>query len=275
MYEQHLKQAGLSKEQAEIYELLIKKGPQKAGKISQKTTLKRGLVYKILEQLVDFGLVEKIEKEGQIATFIPAHPLKLRELAQKQEQQAKDAQLALAGVLPSIISDFNLVSGKPGVRFFEGASGLKQIYDDILATLKNSETFYLIRAAYEPVYKEKMIPIIDDFIKKRVKKNINVVALTPADELAEEKTTNTQADQAILFDRTLVDKKKYSQPVEIDIYGDKIAMLSFGQELIGTIIESPQISGALKEIFILAQKGAKLKPPLEDQGLYDGIRNVP
>lgn len=52
---------------------------------------------------------------------------------------------------------------------------------------------------------------------------------------------------------------EYTAPVEIDIYGDKIALMSFGKELIGVIIESPQIARALKEIFLLAKRGAETR----------------
>ena len=49
--------------------------------------------------------------------------------------------------------------------------------------------------------------------------------------------------------------------LEIDIYGNKVALLSFGKELIGTIIESKQIAEALKQIFDLAKLGAKKTTP--------------
>ena len=69
--------------------------------------------------------------------------------------------------LPALISDYNLVSGKPGIRFFEGVEGLKKIYEDVL---QNGENFYLVRSAYEPAYKEKIVPVIDEFIKKMSEK---------------------------------------------------------------------------------------------------------
>jgi hypothetical protein len=155
--------------------------------------------------------------------------------------------------LPALISDYNLVSGKPGIRFFEGQGGLEKIYEDILET---GENFYLVRSAYEPAYKGKIVPIIDEFIKKRVKKGISVTALTPRDRLAQ-KTTPEQ-DAKILYKRTWLDTKSYNAPVEIDIYGNKVALLSFGAEFIGVIIESPQIAKALKQLFLLSQKGATL-----------------
>ena len=38
----------------------------------------------------------------------------------------------------------------------------------------------------------------------------------------------------------------YTAPVEIDIFGDKVAILSFGKELVGMIAESKQIASIVK-----------------------------
>src|SRR3989304_10490683 len=132
MFKQFLPQAGLTENQAFIYEILVKNGPMSAGAVCKKTPLKRGLVYKILDELTEIGLVEKREKPREVAIFSPAHPLKIKALAKEREEKAKAAQAALEGVLPKIISDFNLSISKPGVQFFEGLDGIKQVLEDTL-----------------------------------------------------------------------------------------------------------------------------------------------
>jgi sugar-specific transcriptional regulator TrmB len=253
MYEKILQQALLTKDQAIVYTVLLKNGPLPAGKLTKKTPLKRSLVYKVLEQLTELGLVEKREKKGQAIVFQPNHPETIKELIENRQRQTENARAVLETTMPGLVSDFNLISGKPAVRFFEGIEGLKQIYDDILSTGKD---FYLIRSVYEPVYSEKIVPILERFIKKRVAKKISVTAITPRDFL-KGRVPSPREDAKILYKRTWVDKKHYDAPVEIDIYGDKIAFLSFGKELIGVIIESPQIAKALKKLFLLSQKAAK------------------
>ena len=131
-YSQTLTQAGLEPNAALVYEVLLQNGPLPAGKIHQKTPLKRGLVYKILVDLVGLGLVIKKLDVGKVAVFEPGHPLKLKELAEIKEKQAKQAQNALEGVLPQLISEFNLAAGKPGVRFFEGREGVWEVLKDSL-----------------------------------------------------------------------------------------------------------------------------------------------
>src|SRR3989338_135756 len=134
MYELPLVAAGLEPDQAQIYEILLKNGPLKAGKVALKSTLKRGLVYKILDELVELGLVIKNEPAGKVAIFEPAHPLKIKEFAEAKEAKLKTAQLALDGILGNLTSDYNLALNKPGVQFFEGMDGIKKILDDSLAS---------------------------------------------------------------------------------------------------------------------------------------------
>lgn len=250
MYDKFLEQALLTKDQATVYSALLKNGPLPAGRLAKKTPLKRSLVYKILEQLGELGLVEKKDSTGQITVFAAEHPAKLKDLAEKQESGAKEAQAVLDTIMASMVSDFNLVHGKPGIRFFEGVDGLKKIYDDILET---GNDFYLVRSIFEPVYTKEIVPIIEKFIQKRVAKKMTVTALTPTDTLG---ARTPASDAKILFKRTWIDKKDYDVPVEIDIYGNKIAFLSFGKELIGVIIESAQIAQSLKKLFLLSRKAA-------------------
>ncbi len=249
MYEQTLLQTGLTKDQANLYEILVKNGPSPARKIARKTTISRPLVYKVLNELTEVGLVEKKEEDGSVAVFSPSHPIKLKEYVEKKREQADNAKNALDGVFEKILSDFNLISGRPGVRFFDGLEGMKKIYEDILLT---GEDFYLIRPKYSQEFAEKMVPIIQEFITERLRRKIKVTAITPNDPKARE---NSKNDAKFLIERVFVDSEKYNSPVEINIYGDKIAMLSYDKEFVGFIIESPQIALAMKHIFILASKG--------------------
>jgi sugar-specific transcriptional regulator TrmB len=223
----------------------------KASGIGKKTPLKRGLIYYVLGQLLEIGLVEK-DETGKVVSFRSVHPFKLKELAEKNEEKARDAKIALEDVLPRLISQFNLVSGMPGVRFFEGVSGFKKIYDDILETGKD---FYLIRSVYEPTYQEKIKPIVHNFVAGRVKKGIRATALTPPRD-SRLPVKSDEDDKRELYDRVRLKEGEYTAPVEIDVYGDKLAILSFGKELVGVIIESPQIALAFRDLFLLSKKGA-------------------
>ena len=147
MYEQHLTTIGLSREQARIYEMLVRSGALQASVVARKTALPRTLAYTVLSQLQKLGLVEKQKKKGSVSTFSAAHPFKIQELARKRLSAAEQAGTALNGILSSIISDFNTSSGQPGIRILEGIEGLKELYKDVL---RERQTICLIRSLVTP-----------------------------------------------------------------------------------------------------------------------------
>lgn len=249
MYEQTLVQAGLTQHQATIYELLLTQGQLPAGKIAKKSSLKRGLVYKILDELVEFGLVEK-NSGSKITQFSSSHPLRLKEFIEKREQETKNAQMAVNSILPSLVSDFSARSNKPGIRFFAGTEGLRVLYDDILTA---NQPIFLFRAAYDPAYTEKIKPIVEPFIANRIKQNLSVDVIAPKDELTKHRDMTPEADARNLMSRTWITPQQYTTPVEINIYGDRVAFLSFGSEFNGFSIQSAQVAKALHEIFLLAK----------------------
>jgi len=244
-----LTQLGLSAKEAEIYQILLKLGNIPASKLLSLTKLKRTTVYSVLEELVKKSIVEKDESSA-IIKFRCKHPYVLKEYIENQVLKIKTAESVLDSALPELISSYNTVQNRPGVKFYEGLEGIKKIYDDIL---NEGKDFLLIRAGFEAVYEKEIIPkVLTDFIKQRVKKNIKVTAITP-----EQPQASSAKDVSQLFTRQWVPLDFYSAPVEINIYGDKVALLSYAKEIVGLIIESPQISLALRQIFYLAELGAK------------------
>jgi len=243
-----LQQTDLTEAQAEIMEYLFQNKEARASEIARRINRSRTIVYKELDVMVKLGIVLKEENPKQIAVFRADHPSHLKSLLDNRESQLKKDQQLLESYLPDIISNYNLINSQPGIKFYDGVDGLKKIYDEIVNEEKD---FYLIRTAYEPVYNDKIAPIVADFIKRRAKRGVKVTAIVPSD------VKDPQKDADWLMTRFNVDKKMYTAPVEIDIFGNKVAILSFGEELIGLIVESKQIAQSLKEVFLLATSASK------------------
>ena len=104
---QALVRAGLTPHQAAIYEALIQRGPQKATRLAFLAGVPRTLSYKVLDELAAEGLVTKKDERGRVTLFAPAHPLKLKELAERRLEEAKQAKTTLEDVLTSLIHDFD------------------------------------------------------------------------------------------------------------------------------------------------------------------------
>ena len=146
MYEAILIQAGLEPNQATVYGVLLKIGPSTARKIALNTPFKRPLTYNILEELQDKGLVAKKEDPGKVAIFEPVHPTKLNELVEQHIQRDRQVQKQLETIMGQLVSSYNLISGKPGVRFFEGLEGVKRVLEDSLTSKTEIYTYADIEA---------------------------------------------------------------------------------------------------------------------------------
>ena len=242
MYEQTLIQSGLDTNQALVYEILLKEGILSAGEVHKKTPLKRGLVYKVLDELVALEVIEKKQEANKVMMFVLAHPLKLKDLAEKKEQEAKDAKMALDGVLPSLISEFNLSSDKPGIRFYEGESGVWEVLQDSL------------RAKGE-VYTYADMEAVDMYIK-----DMNERYAKKRDALGIEKKvilldTPYARERMKTYHRFVTDTKFIkitASPFQsvMEIYDDKIAYVTFGKEtMMGVIIQDKSIYTMHKVLF--------------------------
>lgn len=256
-----LKKIGLTDSEIDLYQILLDFGELSAGEIIKNSSLKRGDCYNKLYSLERRGLISEIEKKGK-KVFRPEHPDKIQSQLDKQYKDLVETKNVIESIMPSIKSQYNMVRGKPQVKFYEGADGMKQIYDDILKTMQPGESYNLIRAKYEKVYDERIVPeILLNFVTKRAKSGVKVRSIAPFEPKYQQEDPKViaQRDAKILYERQWVSTDDYNTPVEIDIYKDKVAIFSFSNELIGLHIESPQIARALSQIYELARLGAKVK----------------
>jgi sugar-specific transcriptional regulator TrmB len=243
VYEQHLIQAGLSAEQARVYEALIQKGLSPASEAARKAGISRTLTYKVLGELSELGLVEKREEPGKVALFIAAHPLKLKELIEKRQQEAKDALTALEGVLGPMTSEYNIAGGKPGVEFFEGMDGIAAVLNDSL-TAKEVIYTYADLKAIDDVYRD----LNKDYLEKRKRRHIEKLGI-----LADTAFTR---NMLATYDTSVTDSRliKYAEAPSktvIQMYDGKTSYIVMDRaEPLSMIVHDANITAAQRAIFL-------------------------
>lgn len=249
---------GLSMDEAVLYEALLKYGPSSAGELSKRTKkIKRGLVYKLLDKLVEKGLVlgERLKTK---TTFIPKSPDVLLEMAEKNRSLSQKAYESITQELPTLQAKYAMSMQRPIIRFFEGAEKLKELYNDRLKP--GTKTQYLVRASGATVYEKLFGKWFTDYLKQQ-SSVLTTNAITP-DGL--EAIHNPAIDKARRVTRTWLRPEYYKAHAEIASYGNKVAVVSYGKELFGVIIENAVIAQAVQELFKLAEMGAKTMPVHHD-----------
>jgi hypothetical protein len=163
------------------------------------------------------------------------------------EQKKKDLSLAsesLKLVVGQMISDFNLISGKPNVQYFEGLQGVKTVLED---TLYSKEEIYSY-ADLESI--EKYIKSTNEwYIKERVKFQVKKRGLVLDTEFNRNFLNNYA--QEVTDTRLL---KTESEPFAtiMQIYDSKVSYITFndeGKNIISIIITNPHIYEMHKKLF--------------------------
>lgn len=249
MHKELLIELGLSQNEAIIYEYLLANGESLAGNIIKKTPLKRGVVYNALTDLVKKGLIKQ-SKKGKILSFSPNHPDKLREYIENREREVKKAEISLESQMPLLLSSFNLVSGQPGVRIYEGKDGLAKTLNDSLSSRTEILTYADIFGM------EKYLGRANDkYVKKRKELGITKRGIVPDTDYA--KKYLKDYDKSVTKIK-FIDAKKYPLSLEMEIYDNKVSFMTFSEKkLIGVIIENEEIYKTQKSIFEIVWESAK------------------
>ena len=237
---------GLSEKESKIYRILLTIGRGSAATVVAKAGLKRGITYAILHELEKLGFIKTINIEGK-SYFQAENPVKLLDLVEERKREIEAISESIQTIGPKLISQYKLAIGKPVISYYEGNEGIKAVFEDIYAPKKD-----IVYGCVDLEISDKVFPkyITDNLIPKRIKNKVIAHSFIGKSDLAREVA---KKDRQQLRKSCLVDKGKYHLPAEIDIYEDKVAMLSFIKgDFIGLVIENKDIAQSLRSIFRLA-----------------------
>ena len=223
-----LQNLGLNEKEAKVYLACLELGSATIQEVSDKAGVKRTSVYNFLEDMKARGFITEIQQDKKML-LIAEDP---HTLIQKADEQKKQ----LEKILPEFLSIYNLPGEKPKVRFYQGIEGLKKVYED---TLKESNPIYLI-SDYEKMFSAIETDWMWQYGEKRAAKKIKAFSI--AKEGAKAKEVKTKDNKQLRETRFI---KEVDFETEINIYGDKVALLSFRRPYAGVIIEDKAISQTL------------------------------
>ena len=238
-----LEEIGLTEEQAKVYDCLIAFGTLQARKIASETKINRSLVYRILKQLVELNLIVENTNPRAISTFSALHPSNLHSILKKKETDLKIADQAFHETVSTLGAHFNLVCGKPTVRFYEGVEGVTILNKDILHAKSDIK---LIRSSFDNNTEEtdkQAKKLLEDRVLVGIKTKLIVpIKNTPS-------TISAEWDNKNLIERRRVSRDELFNTAQVIIYGKKVAFTSFGGCMITTIIEDEGIAETCRMLF--------------------------
>lgn len=240
-----LRKAGLTEAQASVYSCLLINGAMTPTEISKNTSQSRENCYMIAKKLVELGLIEQTSDKK--STYRVLNPTSLEILAEKRRKIVAKNEKFVKDNLSFLLDIFYANNEMPGARTLEGIAGIKEVYLDILRTKK--DVYFLRTEADEGLWgkNKDLVEFLDDYRKQRVILGMHVYALTPA---APKPIKHVRAggDNAWNFERVWMPRDAYTASTEIQVYGDKVALIAYGETQMATIITSPIIAEAMRQI---------------------------
>lgn len=251
MYEYAMAKIGFKKPEIKIYATLLKLGEQSASSIAQSVKLPRTTVRTYLENLNKQRFV-KVKQRGRTQIFSAEKPdqalenLKYRkmEVIEKMDEQMR----AFSAVIPELNSITNENISLPKVKFYRGMTELKQMYYDSL----NSETEILCFSSIQDL--NYIFGKVGHYRNKRAKKRISLRYL--AQDCPEEHEER-KADEALYREGRLINPKLFNIKNEINIYDNKVSIITLKEERMGMLIESREFYESMKNIFEMLWAMAK------------------
>lgn len=247
MNEKTLTQLGLNEAQAKMYLVLIRGGLMTPPELAEATQETRTNAYTVLERLQELGLIKRTKKGKKLA-YEAENPIALERLMETRRKEVHQAEQQVKASMPALLNYFYTYQNRPGVRYFEGKEGITELYLDQLRT---KQDIYFVRSSGDiNLLGDKLYGII----KKRHELGLKVHGIEPADP--KDMKYAQENDDRLGREMAWFPKPAYDEPVNIYVYGNKVAIISYAEETIGVLIESPQVAAAFKQLHAIVKIGA-------------------
>lgn len=235
---ENLKEFGLEENEAKVYLASLSLGPTTILKLSKHGEVKRTTVYEIVDSLEMKGLMKK-EIHGFKTLYSPEHPERL-----KNTLEAKST--LLTRVLPELEGKYHLKGTESSIKYYEGLTAIKNVYDDLLKDSKRHDFYYAVSNTAE------WQGIEDDyFMKNHVEKRVDLglkinLLFVDSDVAQKRKQFEHNYNEEIRFL-----PKDANIHVDMVITQHKLVIFQLHEPLVALVIENQTMINTQKEIFEL------------------------
>ncbi len=227
-----LKNLGLDEHESNIYMTLLRLGGSRASKVAKSVGLKRTTVYPILKALAQKGFVNVYFRKNT-RFYYAQKPARVASIFEKKLE-----------LFENIISNLETIEKKQaevfGLRFVETVNELKEFYNGILLEYKNKE-YYIIGSAlgWESSDPKFFVQYRKDRAKNKIKTKLVLSS--------ESKKINPKEKELLREYKYLPAKYKFKST--IDIFDDKILVVSPELSSLAVVIAVPAMTDVFRSVF--------------------------
>jgi sugar-specific transcriptional regulator TrmB len=240
MIREVLKKLGLTNNEVEVYITLLSNGEISVYKLASRSGLHRQVCYDALERLLEKGFVSYIIKDNK-KYFKPIEPKKIKNYLDEKKEE-------LNLVLPQLEEIFFEKKEETKVEVVKGKLVLRIIYNDIFKTVKNSKGTMYAMGIDEEKFLEFDKIAIKQYIAKMKRSKLKEKLLSK--ESSKTFFEGPQSEYRLLPDHLF-------NPNPTHIYGNKVAIILWGNPMHGIIMENDQVADAYRKYFQILWNIAK------------------
>lgn len=243
--------AGLSEAQAEVYLHLLKKGEAAPPAVAAALDLTRTNAYKVLDSLVDMGLVRKTEVNKKFV-YKAEDPIALSSIVATERNRVIALEQNVREAMHELRAAYEKSSSDQDVRIFRGNQAVKSLY---INQAKQAQPIYFIKSRADiPTMGYETMDAIRTLPAKQGTERYGITPDVP------EASANPAIDRSTNLTRTWVHADDYTAPVEWTVSGDELLIIDFEQEASAVRIKNAAIAKAFKELWRLLDRSVRAAP---------------
>jgi len=234
--QEQLRDLGIEGKRAKVYLALLQAGAASASEIAKLTKLKRPTVYDLLDELIESKLVST-GFSGNMKIFSAEDPERIADGLRRKLASAE-------ALMPDLKALYAQGARKPRVRYYEGVEGIKAVCEDILS-VKAGEYHYFgsIHEMFLTTGREYQ----NDYVERRIKRGVWSNAIRVKDKEVDDEFMRSSP-------KNLRRVRFFPNPIgeeiaSLFIYDDKVAIHSGLKENYAMIIESPELTALMREVW--------------------------
>lgn len=235
-----LKELGLTNNETEVYLTLLSKGSISVNEIAERSGLHRQAVYDALDRLLEKGFVSFVIKNNK-KYFQGINPEKILEYLKQKEEKFKS-------VLPDLIGLTKLPREDTFVEVFKGNRIVRTVYGDITKEFQKRQGEVLISGVDERRFVEEDKIALYQHLKKLQKLKCRERILV--------REGDTYFMEGSQTEYRWIPKESFN-PTPIYVYGNKLAIIIWGNPSYAIIIENKNLADSYRKQFNLLWKISK------------------
>jgi sugar-specific transcriptional regulator TrmB len=235
-----LKELGLTNNEIEVYLTLLRKGSISVNEIAQRSGLHRQAVYDALDRLLEKGFVSFVIKNSK-KYFQGIKPEKISEYLKEKEEKFNS-------ILPELINLTKLPREDTFVEMFKAGKIVKIIYSDILKEFQKNPGDVLISGVDERKFVEEDKIALYQYLKRLQKLGCSERILVKEGDTYFVKGTQTEY--------RWIPEESFN-PTPIYVYGNKFAIIIWGNPNYAIIIENKNLADSYRKQFNMLWKISK------------------